>query len=60
MLTFIIPYAFVNYYPAAYLLNKNETSSYLYLGAPAIGIVMFIIAYLFWFTGIRSYKGTGS
>lgn len=63
ILTFVLPYSFINYYPANYLLGKQETtlfhSSFQYL-TPIVGIVMFIAAYVFWKIGIRNYTSTGS
>ncbi|MGQ4668468.1 ABC transporter permease [Metabacillus halosaccharovorans] len=62
-LTLILPYAFINFYPAQYFINKNDFSifhsSFQYL-TPIVGSVLFILAYLFWNIGINHYKSTGS
>lgn len=63
LLTLVIPYAFVNFYPAQYFLNKNDFLMFhpvfQYL-SPAVGIIMFFGAYKFWNFGIKHYKSTGS
>lgn len=63
LLTFILPYAFINFFPIQYFLNKNDFSFFSpvfqYL-SPVFGVVLFVIAYLFWLIGIKNYKSTGS
>lgn len=63
MLIFIIPFAFVNYFPAQYFLQKPEMSSFwsgfIYL-APVVAVIMFLLVYAFWKKGIRHYSGTGT
>ncbi|KAB2846375.1 MAG: ABC transporter permease, partial [Ignavibacterium sp.] len=63
ILTLIIPYAFINFYPAQYFLNKNDFLMFhpvfQYL-SPLVGVLLFIFAYRFWNTGINHYKSTGS
>lgn len=63
VLTFVIPYAFVNFYPAQFFLGK--TDEYLFHPAfqfltPAVGLVGLVIAWLVWHRGLRKYEGTGS
>ncbi len=63
LLTFGIPYAFVSFYPAQYLLDgKGETLFHpvLQYGTPVVGIVMFLLAYKFWTIGVNRYESTGS
>ena len=63
ILTLIIPYAFINFYPAQYFLGKQDflmfNQSFQYL-TPLIGLVLFILAYKFWNYGLRHYKSTGT
>jgi ABC-2 type transport system permease protein len=63
LLIFIIPFAFVNYFPAQFLLRKNDLSAYwdgfIYL-TPLIGILMFAVVYMFWKLGLRHYSSTGN
>jgi ABC-2 type transport system permease protein len=63
LLTFVIPFAFVNYYPAIYFLDKS--SAVLFYPAfayatPVVGILTFAAAYLIWMRGLRAYGSTGS
>lgn len=59
LLTFIIPIAFINYYPAEFFLAKGLYTQAAYL-TPLVGIIFFIIAYKFWKFGIKNYTSTGS
>lgn len=64
VLAFVLPFAFMNYFPAAFLLGKTENGLGLNpivgVFTPAIGLVMTAAAYLFWRVGLRHYQGTGS
>ncbi len=64
VLTFIFPFAFMNYFPATFFLQKAETGLHLNpavgLLTPAIGIAWLLVSYGFWQTGLRRYQGTGS
>ena len=64
VLAFLLPFAFMNYFPATYFLQKTDTGLHLNpavgLLTPAIGLAWVSIAYLFWQTGLRHYQGTGS
>jgi ABC-2 type transport system permease protein len=63
-LTFVFPFAFMNYFPATYLLHKSEDalslSPQVGLLTPVVGAVWFGLAYLFWRYGLDHYQGTGS
>ncbi|MBP3963942.1 ABC transporter permease [Paenibacillus lignilyticus] len=63
LVTFVVPYAFVNFYPSQLILNKKgETlfSPVLPYIAPVVGLAMFILAYMVWNRGLNKYQGTGS
>lgn len=63
ILTVVLPYAFINYYPAQRLLDKQEFlmfSPVLQYATPVVGIVLFGAAYQFWKLGLRHYNSTGS
>ena len=63
LLTFILPVAFVTYYPAQQLLQKSEflgMPESFQFGAPVVALVMLCISYLFWCSGLRRYHSTGS
>lgn len=63
IMIYIMPFAFVNYFPAQYLLRKDDMAEYpeifMYL-TPVIGIVMYLLAYLFWRFSVRFYKSSGN
>lgn len=60
---YVVPFAFVNYFPAQFILRKGDSGNYpiayLYL-APVVGLVAYFIAYLFWRYSIRFYKSAGN
>jgi ABC-2 type transport system permease protein len=64
VLTFLLPFAFMNYFPATYFLQKADTGLHfnpiIGLFTPAIGLVWVTGAYAFWLLGLRHYQGTGS
>jgi len=64
VLAFILPFAFMNYFPATYFLQKAETGLHLNpavgLLTPAIGVAWLGASYALWLTGLRHYQGTGS
>lgn len=59
ILTWVLPFAFVGFYPAAALLRRGEYWTYAAL-TPVIGLLFFSAAYIVWNRGIRVYRGTGS
>ncbi len=62
VLTFVVPYAFVNFYPARLFLNKTDGLFHPLLGygTPIVGVILFLLAYKFWCFGIKHYQSTGS
>jgi ABC-2 type transport system permease protein len=61
--TFIIPMAFINYYPALYLLGKRDPfgmPSWLALLSPFVAVAVFAVALTIWRFGVRHYQSTGS
>jgi ABC-2 type transport system permease protein len=59
LITFLIPMAFVGFYPALFFLRPQEGNILMY-ATPVIGIVMFIVAYQIWRIGVNRYSGTGT
>ncbi|MDP4084796.1 MAG: ABC-2 family transporter protein [Bacillota bacterium] len=59
VLTWILPFAFVGVYPAAYFLGKKEWSSYVFL-TPFMGILFFTISIFVWNQGVKRYRGAGN
>jgi ABC-2 type transport system permease protein len=63
-LAFIVPFAFMNYFPATFLLHKQDgalgLSPQVGLLTPLVGLVWFGVGYLIWRAGLNRYQGTGS
>ena len=57
--TFLVPIAFVAYYPSLVILRPDEVPMLSWL-SPIIGIVFFAISYKIWMYGASKYTGTGS
>lgn len=63
LFTFVLPVAFLAYFPAAVFLHKTADVAFTPLfayGAPAAGVVAFPLAYALWSTGLRRYQSTGT
>jgi ABC-2 type transport system permease protein len=64
ILTFVLPFAFMNYFPATFLLHKVDgalsLSPQIGLLTPLVGLVWFAVGYGFWQVGLNRYQGTGS
>ena len=56
--TFIIPYAFVNYYPLMYFIGKEE--SLLYAFSPLLVVLYLIPCVLVFYWGMKRYTSVGS
>lgn len=63
LLIYIVPFAFVNYFPSQFLLRKPDMAEfpliYMYI-APSVGFVLFFLAALYWHFSLRFYKSTGN
>jgi ABC-2 type transport system permease protein len=62
LFTFVIPLAFVNYFPALTLLGKadpNGAPGILSHIAPAIGPLFLLLTAAFWKFGVKHYQSTG-
>lgn len=62
-LTFVIPVAFVNWYPALFVLGREDPfgmPSWLQFASPLAAVVTVALALLIWRTGVRHYTSTGS
>ena len=57
--TFVMPIAFIAYYPSLVILHPQEVPILSWL-SPLIGIVFFFISYKIWMHGAMKYSGTGS
>lgn len=63
LIMYVIPFAFVNYFPAQFFLKKPEMSSfwsgYPYF-TPFVAAIIFVLVYFFWKQGVRRYSSTGT
>ena len=57
--TFVIPIAFIAYYPSLVVLRPDNVPLLSWL-SPLIGLAFFYLSYKFWMLGARKYDGTGS
>ncbi len=63
LLTFILPFAYINYYPASFLLQKEAPEGFsqilIYL-TPLVGVICFLLSISLWNWGLKHYKSSGS
>ena len=62
-LTFVIPVAFVNWYPALFVLGRDDPfdmPSWLQLASPLAAVLTMGASLLVWGAGVRHYTSTGS
>jgi ABC-2 type transport system permease protein len=62
-LTFVLPIAFVNWYPCLYLLGREDPfglPTWLQFCSPIAAVVSLAGALLIWRSGVRHYTSTGS
>ncbi|MDD3411282.1 MAG: ABC-2 family transporter protein [Eubacteriales bacterium] len=59
LVTAILPVAFLNYYPASFLLGKATEPPWLAAASPLVAVVFALLARLMWKKGLRRYNGAG-
>jgi ABC-2 type transport system permease protein len=59
ILCWIIPFAFVGFFPATHFLGKEEFTFLCYF-SPVMALICLIVAWLFWCFGVSKYSSTGS
>lgn len=59
LLTWVVPFGFVSFYPAQAFFGSGGL---IWLGrlAPVVAVGVFALAYRFWLLGLSRYSGTGS
>jgi ABC-2 type transport system permease protein len=62
ILTYVLPWAIINYYPSLIILQKVQTTEEFILGilSPVIGILFFLLSLFIFNCGLRRYSGSGS
>jgi len=64
VMAFVLPFAFMNYFPATFFLQKTDAGLHVHpfigLLTPAVGLLWFAAAYALWRFGLKHYQGTGS
>jgi ABC-2 type transport system permease protein len=58
-LTFVLPFAWVAFYPATYFIGSGEFHRVAFF-TPLVGFAVFALAYFVWSRGLRQYASTGS
>ena len=59
VMTWVLPFAFVSYYPSLILLGKTDIQVWLSYISPLVGPSMALIASFIWRCGLLRYQGTG-
>lgn len=59
VLTFVLPFAFVGFYPAAYFLDPGRWAP-VALATPVVGAVFLAGGLFVWRLGVNRYRGAGS
>lgn len=63
VLTFLLPFAFINFYPSSVLFGKSIPAGYpavLPYLSPMVGVLLFLLSLWFWNRGLKNYQSTGS
>lgn len=63
LLGYVIPLAFVNYYPSLYLLDKADPTNapeFLRYMSPVVAVAAVVVAGYIWRAAVRHYRSTGS
>ncbi len=56
--TFVVPYALVQFYPAMYVMGREDGTGYVFL--PLIACLFLLPCYVLWRVGVRHYQSSGS
>lgn len=63
ILMFVVPFAFVNYFPSQYFLRKDDLagywSGYIYF-TPVVAFIVFVIVFLIWRVSLKRYSSVGN
>ena len=59
LITVVIPYAFITYFPALVLLDKDSSLRWLGYLAPLVAAIVVVVTALIWRIGVNRYQGVG-
>jgi ABC-2 type transport system permease protein len=59
LITVVIPYAFITYFPALVLLEKDASSRWLGYLVPVVSAIVVVVTALLWKIGVNRYQGVG-
>ena len=59
VLTWVVPFACVSYYPGLLLLGREEAQPWMAVVAPLAAAAMVVVASIVWRRGLARYQGTG-
>ena len=59
LVTIVMPYAFVSYFPALLLLDRNPPWKWLGLATPAVAALVLVLTSWLWGKGLNRYQGVG-
>ena len=63
LLAYTVPIAFVNYFPATYVLDRHDrlgAPSWAPFASPAVAVLTMLLAATMWRVAVRHYRSTGS
>lgn len=63
LLTFVVPAAFVNYFPSLYILGRDDpfgSPGWVRFASPAVAVLLVLVARATWSNAVRHYRSTGS
>lgn len=60
LVTWVLPFAFISYYPGSVLLDRPDANRWLGYGSPLAGLAVALVAGLIWRRGLRRYQSTGN
>ncbi|WPB74630.1 ABC-2 family transporter protein [Archangium violaceum] len=60
LLTWVLPFAFISYFPGLVLLGRPEANPWLGYGSPLAGVVVTFVAARVWGFSLKHYQGAGS
>jgi ABC-2 type transport system permease protein len=63
LLAFVVPLAFINYFPALFVLGKRDPLGFpvaLQFMPPVVAVATLVVAGAVWRTALRRYRSTGS